>query len=373
MPPKSPKIADASSSTRSAAWIQGGALENAGSKAASPIKPKADVGADVRRARQAGRAAADAAEPLRTEPVVTHQQGRTRSSALAASPWAPLVAVGGQKQVLLYHGDTLRPARRPAVPGGHADVLKFSRNGALLLAGGGRGGQVGQGGRLEREDGRARSSRSATSTTPSWPPTSSADQTQIALGGPARWSASTRRRTASCVREVKKHTDWITAVEFSPDGVLLATADRTGGLFVWEAATGREYFDLRGHTAAITDVSWRDDSNVLASASEDTTIKLWEMENGGQIKNWGAHGGGAQAVKFSHDNRLVSTGRDRVTKVWDMNGTNTKAFPAHAGRGPAGGVQPRQHARSTPATGRGPCRRSTWPTPSCWPRPRPTR
>jgi WD40 repeat protein len=130
------------------------------------------------------------------------------------------------------------------------------------------------------------------------------------------------------VNEIKKHTDWITALEFSPDGVLLATGDRNGGLFVWESFTGREYFSLRGHTAAITDVSWRMDSNVLASASEDTTIKLWEMENGGMIKNWGAHGGGVQSVKYSHDGRIASCGRDRVARVWDGNGTAQRTFEA---------------------------------------------
>ena len=48
------------------------------------------------------------------------------------------------------------------------------------------------------------------------------------------------------------------ALEFSPDGVLLATGDRNGGLFVWEAFTGREYLhppgahrgDHRRHLAA---------------------------------------------------------------------------------------------------------------------------
>ena len=51
------------------------------------------------------------------------------------------------------------------------------------------------------------------------------------------------------VHEIKKHTDWIYAVEFSPDGVLLATADRNGGLFVWEAETAREYQNLAGPPA----------------------------------------------------------------------------------------------------------------------------
>ena len=82
-------------------------------------------------------------------------------------------------------------------------------------------------------------------------------------------------------------------LEFSPDGVLLATADRNGGMFVWEAETAREYQNLAGHKGGVTDVSWRIDSNVLATASEDGTIKLWEMEGGKEIKNWAAHAGGA--------------------------------------------------------------------------------
>ena len=50
------------------------------------------------------------------------------------------------------------------------------------------------------------------------------------------------------------------------------------------------------------------------------------MENGGQIKSWGAHGGGGLSVKFTHDNRLVSCGRDRWVKVWDQNGAQKRAL-----------------------------------------------
>jgi len=122
------------------------------------------------------------------------------------------------------------------------------------------------------------------------------------------------------VYESKKHTEWVTAIEFSPDGVLLASGDRNGGLVVWESATGREFHDLRGHQACITDISWRLDSNLMASSSEDTTVKLWEMENGGNVKNWAGHGAGTLSVRFAKDGRLVTTGRDRVAKVWDQNG-----------------------------------------------------
>ena len=141
-------------------------------------------------------------------------------------------------------------------------VLKFSRNGSLLLAGGGRGGKSGRvvvwsvtTGERVIEVGDETDAVLAADISP--------DQTQIALGGPSKVVRVYSTRTASCIHEIRKHTDWITALEFSPDGVLLATGDRNGGLFVWEAFTGREYFTLRGHTAAITELSWRLDGNVL--------------------------------------------------------------------------------------------------------------
>ncbi len=325
MPPKMPVIAKEQLDTL-ASWIQQGALENAGSKPL-PIKPKAEVGLmSVKRGKPD--VVPMPTKPLRKDPVVTTSKPNA-VIALAASPWAPLVAVGGMKQVFLYHGDTMELVGVLPFAHGTPTVLRFSRNGGLLIAGGGRGGQSGKvvvwdvkTGEQIIEVGSESDAVLAADI--------SADQQLIALGGPSKMIRVYSTKDGSLVRETKKHTDWIYAIEFSPDAVLLATADRSGGLFVWESATGREFYNLRGHTAAILDVSWRDDSNVLASCSEDTTVKLWEMENGGNIKNWGAHGAGTQAIKFSHDNRLVSTGRDRVTKVWDMNGTNTKAFPAHA-------------------------------------------
>ena len=58
-------------------------------------------------------------------------------------------------------------------------------------------------------------------------------------------------------------------------GVLLASGDRAGGLYVWESRTGREFYTLAGHKAALTAVCFRGDSNLLASCSHDGAIRLW--------------------------------------------------------------------------------------------------
>jgi Planctomycete cytochrome C/WD domain, G-beta repeat len=327
MPPNSPKIPDAML-TVIEKWIAGGALENAGSKSTIAGMPKTEIGLNsVVRGKPAGPPPMPPAT-LRQEPIV-HTAQSTAITALAANPWSPLVAVGGQKQVLLYNSDTCELLGILPFPEGVPHVLKFSRTGSLLLAGGGHASKSGRvvvwsvkTGERVIEVGDESDIVLAADISP--------DQTRIALGGPSKVVRIYSTKDGKLAHEIRKHTDWVTALEFSPDGVLLATGDRNGGVFVWEAFTAREFFSLRGHTAMITDLSWRNDSNALATGSEDSTVRLWGMENGNQIKSWGAHGGGTQSVTYARDGRLVSAGRDRTVKVWDGNGAQQRALAAFA-------------------------------------------
>jgi len=322
MPPNLPKIPDGEIELIRK-WIEGGALENSGSVATVKAKPKFEFKLDpAALGKPAGKPAMP--ENLSTEPFVPHAKAGA-VVAMAASPWAPLIAIAGHKQVLLYRTTDDHLVGVLPFPEGTIYVLKFSRNGDLLLAGGGRGGQSGiavawdvkKGSRVF-EVGKEYDVVLAADISP--------DHGQVVLGGPSRVVRVYNTADGSLAQEMRKHTEWITAAEFSPDGVLIATGDRNNGLVVWEAQTGREFFDLRGHQAAITDVSWRLDSNVVASSSEDGTVRLWEMENGGEIKSFGAHGGGVASVRFAKDGRLLTTGRDRLVRVWDQNGGKQREF-----------------------------------------------
>ena len=324
MPPESPKIPDEMIDTIRK-WIDGGALENAGSVALMRKKPKFNLALTD---APTERPEVPPVPPRMSLEPVTRTDSTTAVSALATSPWSPLIAVAGHRQVLLYHSETLQLTGVLPFPEGVPQVIQFSRNGSLLLVG---GGQSGASGRVvvwnvktsERlfEIGDELDTVLAADI--------SSDQTLIALGGPQRVVRIYSTETGKLLHELRKHTDWIQSLEFSPDSVLLATGDRNGGLFVWEGWTGREYLTLKGHGGSVTDISWRSDSNVVASCSEDNTIRLWEMENGGQIKNWGAHGGVA-SIEFARDGRIVSCGRDRVTRLWNQDGGEIRAFEAAA-------------------------------------------
>src|SRR6516162_7293874 len=216
MPPKAPKLEQAKLDVVQR-WIAEGALENAGSKAVV-VKPSTDIGlASILRGKPAVPPMPTKSLPL--DPVLKTARANP-ITALASSPWAPLVALGGQKQVLLYNSDTLDLLGVLPFPEGVPHVLKFSRNGSLLLAGGGHAGKSGRvvvwnvttGERVfavgEELDAVLTADLSA-------------DQTQIVLGGPSKMIHVYSTRDGKLLQEIKKHTDWVTAAEFSPDGVLL--------------------------------------------------------------------------------------------------------------------------------------------------------
>ena len=342
MPPSSPQLPDESVKLLRQ-WIADGALENSGSKAIA-TGPKIDVSLPgVVRGKPDGPPPMPT-KALNLEPVVRTTRADA-VTALACSPWAPLAAVGGQKQILLYNTDTLGPcwaccrSRRA-----RRNVLKFSGNGGLLLAGGGHAGKSGKvvlwsvkTGERILEVGDENDSVLAADVSP--------DQTQVALGSSSKVVRIYSTKDGKLLHEIRKHTDWITSLEYSPDGVLLATGDRVGGLFVWEAFTGREYFSLRGHTAAITEISWRPDGNVCASASEDGTVRLWEMENGkpDQVVGRPRRRRGVGAIR---PRRPDGHGRPRSA---GQGVGRRRQRPAdvrrRAGRGPARRLHPRRRPR----------------------------
>ena len=318
MPPESDKLPENELAVIRK-WITGGLLENSGSKAM--LKKSASVAKiEISTERPA-----DVAIPqvYFGEPQTLAARANA-VTALANSPWASVAAVSGHRQISVYNTATLEVLGVLPFPEGQPEVLKFSRNGSLLLVGGGRGGANGKvvlfdvkTGERVGEIGDEYDSVLAADISP--------DHSQVALGGPKKMLRVYDVATGELQYENKKHTDWVTAIEFSPDGVLLASGDRANGLMVWEAFTGRPFHTLNGHGGSVNDVSWRPDSNVLASASSDNTIRLWEMTNGSQVKSWNAHGG-AYAVDYIRDGRLVSTGRDRVVRLWNGDGGQIAEF-----------------------------------------------
>jgi len=305
------------------AWIKGGILDTKSSIAKKSARPKVDMAVAVTGGKPEGPIARP--EHVLLEPVVVTPR-TTAVTAMAASPWIPLIALAAPKQILLYDTDTRQLAGIFPYTEGYARSLRFSRNGSLLIMGGGRAGKNGgaivwdvKTGRRITEVGKEFDQVMSADISP--------DHKRIVIGSPSKKVKVYDTATGEEKYVISKHTEWVMGTAFSPDGVLLATSDRNGNVMVWEAENGGEFYILGQHKASCVDLSWRADSNLLASCSVDGTISVWEMNEGKQVKNWAAHGGGVQSISFTPDGRIVSAGDDGLVRIWDINGNKLGEAP----------------------------------------------
>lgn len=243
-----------------------------------------------------------------------------------ASPRAPLLAVCGNRQVLLYH-----TARRELLgvlpfPPGQVEVLRFTADGRRLLAAGGRTGVRGSAvlydvetGEIVTQLGRERDTVLAAAISP--------DQSMIALGGPGKRVHVHATATGERLYEITAHDDFILSLDFSPDGSLLASADRAGVLGVWEAEHGRSAHLLRPGGGALNAVRFRPDAAAIAAASADGNVACYELKEGKRLWNK-PHGGAVLGLSWSPLGTLASAGADGRAVVWKPDGSVEGKSPA---------------------------------------------
>ncbi|KAJ8323194.1 WD40 repeat-like protein [Batrachochytrium dendrobatidis] len=112
----------------------------------------------------------------------------------------------------------------------------------------------------------------------------------------------------------------ITAISYSPKGDLVAVADASRNVIVYETSTNTMKLNQWGfHTARVNCVSWSPDGLHAVSGSLDTNIEVWSVEKPMQhisIKN--AHTDSVTGAVFIDNNTVASCGQDAQIKIWSL-------------------------------------------------------
>lgn len=142
------------------------------------------------------------------------------------------------------------------------------------------------------------------------------------------------------------HNLAVSAVAYSPNGALIASASADATLKIWDATSGRCLHTLRGHLAGISALAWcpctssnsipgtRSESYVLASASDDKNVRLWRVTAGAAKPHTTAlvgHHNYVLSIAFSPKGNILASGStDEAVILWDVRTCRAlRVLPAH--------------------------------------------
>jgi hypothetical protein len=124
---------------------------------------------------------------------------------------------------------------------------------------------------------------------------------------------------------------------FVAGGRQVASADRGGGVRIWDAVTGKELHNLVGHTKQVDGLSTSADGSLLASASFDRTVRVWDVATGQAVRAFNTPGGSAYLTAMSPEKHwLVATGEKAYRRRFDL--TTGKSVGGWPPKGPCGWV-----------------------------------
>jgi WD40 repeat protein len=140
-------------------------------------------------------------------------------------------------------------------------------------------------------------------------------------------------KQAKAIRTLRDTGTIAQRMAFSPDGSLLATAGKDQEFRLWDVSTGQLLKTLKGHTLAVSDVAFSPDGSLLASSGHDGVINLWDVKTGEVVKTLRGHDEAVTAVAFAPDGkRLASASQDQTAKLWDVQtGEVLATMSGHAG------------------------------------------
>lgn len=119
------------------------------------------------------------------------------------------------------------------------------------------------------------------------------------------------------------HTNVVSSLAFSPDGIRLASASFDSTARLWELATGKTSLVLSGHTNGLRGLDFSPDGARLVTAGQDGSAILWDAASGQELIRLNGHKGAVNCVTVSPDGKSAATaGRDGLSKIWDLSLSN---------------------------------------------------
>ncbi len=112
------------------------------------------------------------------------------------------------------------------------------------------------------------------------------------------------------------HSDTVLCLRFSPDGRQLASGGADKLCRLWQVGDGQALRAFEGHTHHVLGLAWQDNGQRLATAGADQLVKVWKVESGEQQRTISGFSQEVSALEFIGDTpRLISVSADGAVKL----------------------------------------------------------
>ena len=115
------------------------------------------------------------------------------------------------------------------------------------------------------------------------------------------------------------------SVEYSPNGLFIASGDKLGQLIVWNVKTGKKVsgYPIDAHKKFITGIAWEpfhlNDGKCerLVSSGADGIAKIWNTRTKSVVFSLSGHTGSVKCCKWGGEGYVYTCSSDRTVRVWN--------------------------------------------------------
>jgi WD40 repeat protein len=141
------------------------------------------------------------------------------------------------------------------------------------------------------------------------------------------WDVAPRRRRAALPSLL-----CVTGMAFSPDGTILATANKRSAIGLWRAKTGEPAGTLECPGRRFFALAYSRDGRTLAASSHDDSVMLWDVPSARVVDTHEGARSAPGALAFSRDGRMLAfTQMGGSIVLWDVQRGRIRArLPGHS-------------------------------------------